>query len=97
MAVTKLTSRSSCFPACAVSSPKNSLPRRSQPFESKMSPHGLRKRSAKRCNRYVDENFPVLSLKNRKPKPPNYLLIQDKTFHSLPPPCKATSRQWCSG
>src|SRR5712691_3975255 len=43
-----------------------------------MSPHGLRKRSAKPCNRNAEESFPVLSLKSREQKPPNPLLIQDK-------------------
>src|SRR5712691_1055225 len=49
-----------------------------------MSPHGCRKRSAKPCNRYAEENFLVLGLNNQTPKPPNYLLIQDKAFYSLP-------------
>src|SRR6266446_4109400 len=48
-----------------------------------MSPHGCRKRSAKPCNRYAEENFLVLGLNNQTPKPPNYLLIQDKAFYSL--------------
>src|SRR5712691_4758594 len=50
-----------------------------------MSPHGCRKRSAKLCHRDAEERFPVLSLNNRKPKPPHYLLIQDKAFYSLAP------------
>src|SRR5438552_2248887 len=52
-----------------------------------MSPHGCRKRSAKPCNRYAEESFLVLGLNNQTPKPPNYLLIQDKAFYSLGPHC----------
>src|SRR2546422_5490074 len=48
-----------------------------------MSPHGLRKRSAKPCNQYAEESSLVLSLKSRQQKPPNPLLIQDKAFYSL--------------
>ena len=39
--------------------------------------------SAKPCKRDAEERLPVRSLSNRKPKPPNSLLIQDKTFYSL--------------
>ena len=47
-----------------------------------MSPHGCQKMSAKPCKRDA-EDFTRASLSNRKPKPPNCLLIQDKTFYSL--------------
>src|SRR3989449_9491706 len=50
-----------------------------------MSPHGCQKMSAKPCKRDAEESLPVRSLSNRKPKPPNCLLIQDKTFYSLGP------------
>src|SRR6266853_4875032 len=48
-----------------------------------MSLHGYQKMSAKPCKRDAEESLPVRSLSNRKPKPPNCLLIQDKTFYSL--------------
>src|SRR4029453_4476405 len=83
MAVANLTSRSSCFPVCAVNLPTTWLPRRLPRFESKMSRHGLRRRSGKPCSRYAEENLALVSLGNRKQKQPNFLLIQDKTFHNL--------------
>src|SRR5207245_6124707 len=48
-----------------------------------MSPHGCQKMSAKPCKRDAEESLPVRRLSNQKPKPPNCLLIQDKTFYSL--------------
>ena len=48
-----------------------------------MSLHGYQKMSAKPCKQDAEESLPVRSLSNRKPKPPNCLLIQDKTFYSL--------------
>src|SRR6266849_5718810 len=75
MAAANSTSRSSCFPVCVVNLPTTWLPRRLLRFESKMSRHGLRKRSAKPCYRYAEESLAVVSLRSRKQKPPNSLLI----------------------
>src|SRR5262249_16171776 len=69
--------------------------------ESKMSPLGCQKMSAKPCNRNAEESFPVLSLKSREQKPPNPLLIQDKDVlqptHKVPRPgtaaCAPAGRQ----
>src|SRR5713101_8200892 len=83
MAAANSTSRSSCFPVCVVNLPTTWLPRRLPRFESKMSRHGLRKRSAKPCYRYAEESLAVVSLRSWKQKPPNSLLIQDKTFYNL--------------
>src|SRR5215471_12434140 len=83
MAVANLTSRSSCFPVCAVHLPTTWLPRRLPRCESKMSRHGLRRRSAKPCYRYAEESLAIVSLGSRKQKPPNSLLMQDKTFYNL--------------
>src|SRR5713101_3326982 len=86
MAAANSTSRSSCFPVCVVNLPTTWLPRRLPRFESKMSRHGLRKRSAKPCYRYAEESLAVVSLRSWKQKPPNSLLIQDKTFYNLDRP-----------
>src|SRR6266478_3047773 len=83
MAAANSTSRSSCFLVCAVNLTTTWLPRRLPRFESKMSRHGLRKRSAKPCYRYAEESLAVVSLRSRKQKPPNSLLIQGKTFYNL--------------
>src|SRR5712691_1939957 len=85
MAAANSTSRSSCFPVCVVNLPTTWLPRRLPRFESKMSRHGLRKMSAKPCYRYAEESLAVVSLRSRKQKPPNSLLIQGKTFYNLGP------------
>src|SRR2546427_272138 len=58
-----------------------------------MSPHGCQKMSAKPCKRDAEESLPVRSLSNRKPKPPNCLLIQDKTFYSLDGTLVVTSEE----
>src|SRR5713101_10157275 len=89
MAAANSTSRSSCFPVCVVNLPTTWLPRRLPRFESKMSRHGLRKRSAKPCYRYAEESLAVVSLRSWKQKPPNSLLIQDKTFYNL------VQQYWC--
>src|SRR5712691_6178875 len=91
MAAANSTSRSSCFLVCAVNLPPTWLPRRLPRFESKMSRHGLRKRSAKPCYRYAEESLAVVSLRSRKQKPPNSLLIQGKTFYNLALACPAKS------
>src|SRR5881397_1178830 len=83
MAAANSTSRSSCFLVCAVNLTTTWLPRRLPRFESKMSRHGLRKRSAKPCYRYAEERLAVVSLRSRKQKPPNSLLRQGKTFYNL--------------
>src|SRR2546428_8301145 len=83
MAAANSTSQFSCFPVCVVNLPTTWLPRRLPRFESKMSEHGLWKRSAKPCYRYAEESLAVVSLRSWKQKPPNSLLIQDKTFYNL--------------
>src|SRR5262249_49045267 len=45
-----------------------------------MSPPGCQKMLAKPCNQNAEESFPVHSLKSQAQKPPNPLLIQDKTI-----------------